>query len=416
MGPRSVIAVFAALMVIGAGVTYLPEITSYIEDKLGPTVDVFYNDTQEPGKTVYEDVPNTYIVTSGGGKYTAKDAVSGRVLTSGTGASAVINAAIDSLTDGRTTKEAVLLSGTFSLTAPIELDSYTTLRLDGTAAWGTTGTGFMLTAEDAHDFQVLGGLWDGKRDTRATASASNPMNFEDCYNVVIADLRVTNGPYDNIEFINGNNIRISNVESDHSDWDSIMMAWCSNSIIEDCYIHDILQGGCYFYCEDDGIAQKINNNIMRDNRVERTLTSGLSLSPRGAEDQVIGGLIEGNTFVDCGTDGDHPAINIGFAVRGQGSIVRDNVISCPAGDSGGGIEFGVDDGECDDNTVSGAGEAGISITGDGNTISGNTVTNCGSQGYPNVSITGDDNVLSGNTIDTEPNAGISNTGTGNTIT
>ncbi|MDW5562443.1 MAG: right-handed parallel beta-helix repeat-containing protein [Methanomassiliicoccus sp.] len=353
--------------------------------------------TTPPSTTTPTSYTYAYTVTASGSTYTTKSA-SGTSVYSGTNAATAIQTALSSLTSGRTAKQAVLLQGTFSITKAITIPNYSVLVLNGTVSWGNTGTGYMLAASGAHDFEVQGGTWDGKRDVRSTTSSSNPMNFENCYNVVIANLRVTNGPYDNIEFLGGNNIVIRNVESDHSDWDSFMMAWCSNSLIEGCYIHDILQGGCYFYCEDDGIVQHIDNNIMRNNRVERTLTSGLSLSPRGAEDIVSGGLIENNTLVDCGTDGDHPAINVGFSSNGKGTIVRNNVISCPAGLSGAGIEFGVDNGQCTGNTISGTGEAGISCTGSGNTISGNQLSKCGTQGYPAIYNGGSNNVVTSNTV------------------
>ncbi|MBI0583777.1 MAG: right-handed parallel beta-helix repeat-containing protein [Methanomassiliicoccus sp.] len=339
-----------------------------------------------------------YIVTVEGSTYYAKNAATGATISSGTNAATVIQSALNALTSGRTAKEAVLLQGSFVISKAISIPSYTILELDGKVTWGTSSVGYMLTATDKNNFEVKGGEWDGNKGIRSTTSSSNPMNFMRCNDVVISNLKVHDGPYDNIEFLYSERVTIRGVESYRSNWDSFMMAFCNNCVVENCHIYDIAQGGCYFYCEDDGIAQTINNNIMRNNLVERTLTSGLSLSPRGAEDRVVGGLIEGNTLIDCGTDGDHPAINTGFSVRGQGTIIRNNVISCPAGLSGAGIEFGVDNGQCTGNTISGTGEAGLSITGSGNTITGNTIRNCGSQGYPGLSNRGSNNVVTGNTV------------------
>lgn len=324
--------------------------------------------------------------------------IDGAVTYSSRDATSAIQTALNSLTSGRTVKQAVLLQGDFVITKAISIPSYTILQLDGKVTWGSSAVGYMLTATDKNNFEVRGGEWNGNKGIRSTTSSSNPMNFERCQDVLISNLKVHDGPYDNIEFEYGERITISGVESYNSNWDSFMMAFCNNCVVENCHIHDIAQGGCYFYCEADGIAQTINNNIMRNNLVERTLTSGLSLSPRGAEDKVIGGLIEGNTLIDCGTDGDHPAINTGFAVNGQGTIIRNNVISCPAGLSGAGIEFGVDNGQCTGNTISGTGESGISCTGSGNTITGNTIRSCGSQGYSALYNGGSNNVVSGNTI------------------
>lgn len=353
--------------------------------------------TPDTGGSDGSSVSYNYIVTSSGSNYVTKSA-SGTTVYSGTNAATAIQTALNSLTSGRTVKQAVLLQGTFVITKAISIPSYTILELDGKVTWGSSAVGYMLTATDKNNFEVRGGEWDGNKGIRSTTSSSNPMNFLRCQDVVIKNLKVHDGPYDNIEFEYSERITISGVESYRSNWDSFMMAFSNNCVVENCHIYDIAQGGCYFYCEDDGIAQTINNNIMRNNLVERTLTSGLSLSPRGSEDKVIGGIIEGNTLIDCGTDGDHPAINTGFAVHGQGTIIRNNVISCPAGLSGAGIEFGVDNGQCTGNTVSGTGESGISVTGSGNTVTGNIIRNCGSQGYSAFYNSGSNNVVTGNTI------------------
>jgi hypothetical protein len=357
-----------------------------------------------------------YTVTVSGSTYYAKDA-NGNTLTSGSAAHTVINAAINALTSGRTTKEKVKLQGVFSLTSPILPTSYTILEVDGTVNWGNTGAGHMVYALNKSDIEITGGTWDGKRGTRTGIYSDGiPLYFEDCSDLLLSYMYIHSATYDAIECMNCDSVLIDTVEAGYCSWDAFMMAWCNDSQVDTCHIHDIDQGGCYFYCEDDSTAQTSNNNKVQNCLVERTLTSGISFSPRGAEDTVSGGYIQNNICVDCGTDGDHPAINVGFATKGQGVIVRDNNITCPAGLSGGGIEFGVDNGYCTGNTISGAGEAGISITGTGNSVTGNDVRNCGSQGYPNISLTGNNNTVTGNTIGQTPNAAINNTGTGNTTT
>jgi len=357
-----------------------------------------------------------YIVTVSGGTYYAKDA-GGNTLTSGAAAHTVINAAIAALTAGRSTKEKVKLQGTFALSGAIAPENYTIIELDGTAYWSTAGNGHMVYASGKHHIEIVGGTWDGKRGSRAGVwSAGNPIEFYNCSDLILDTLYVHHGTYDNVECEYCDRVTITGGEYSDCYWDSIMLAYCNDSLVDGAHVHDITQGGIYFYAENDGIAQTLNNNVVKNCKVERTKTTGISFSPRGAEDSISGGSIEGNVLIDCGTDGDHPAINVGFGgVKGQGTVVKNNIITNPAGTAGGGIEFAVDNGSCAGNSVTDAGEAGLGIRGNGSMISGNTIKTCGSQGYPNVALTGNNNTVTGNTISSKPNNSISNTGAGNTV-
>ena len=71
-----------------------------------------------------------FTVTASSGTYTAKRA-DGSTFTSGTNAATVINAALNGLTVGRTTKEKVSLQGTFTLTGSINTPSYSILDATG---------------------------------------------------------------------------------------------------------------------------------------------------------------------------------------------------------------------------------------------------------------------------------------------
>jgi polygalacturonase len=282
----AVIVVLAAILSLG--MARPPATTPGTTHPIAPT---------PPGSIQY-----MRTVASVNGTFTVSDA-DGAVMHNGTDALDAIQEAIGSLTPGRSEKEAVLLQGDFVISGTIEVPSHTLLYLDGKVAWGGSGRGHMVASSSETDIEVQGGEWDGNRAERRMASENNPMEFIDCSNVVIANLWVHDGPYDNIECEDCTDVLISNVGSSSTNWNSILMTGCDNCVIENCHVHDSEQGGIYFYCEDDGIAQNINNNIIRGCLVERTVTSGLSFSIRGIEDRTDSGLIENNTCIDCGMDG-----------------------------------------------------------------------------------------------------------------
>jgi len=357
-----------------------------------------------------------FLVTASGSTYTVKSA-SGATVYTGSNAATAIQTALNSLTSGRTVKQTVMLQGSFSVTKAISIPSYTILVLDGKIEWGSTSVGYIITASNKNNIEVRGGEWDGNRDVRSMTSSSNPMYFYKCSDVIIADLKVYDGTYDNIEFEYSNRITISGVESYNTNWNSIILAYSNNCVVENCYIHDSEQGGCYFYCEDDGIAQTINNNIIRNNRVERTLTSGLSFSIRGVEDRTDGGLIEGNTVIDCGRDTDHPGINIGWGASrlATNTVVRNNVIYSTTSLGEGGIEFAGNGCVCEGNTIYNTPGYAIHLVGINNRVIGNSITNAGwSDGGAGVAIEGSNNIVTDNTIKDCRTYGISGS-SGNTV-
>ncbi|MDW5564242.1 MAG: right-handed parallel beta-helix repeat-containing protein [Methanomassiliicoccus sp.] len=402
-GIRMVMLVAAIVIVITIIVIFYPFTVPAIS---GPV-------TTPTTPTVFD-----YTITGEDGTYNVTD-TDGVPFYTGDDASAAIQTALDSMTSERTAKEAVLLEGDFIITETIHIPSYTILVLNGTVTWGSDETGYMLTASGQKNFEVQGGEWNGSREERSATSGSNPMEFNNCHDLIIANLQIHDGAYDNIECMGCTNVAIVNVESYNSTWDSFMMAWCSNSLIDRCHIHDSDQGGCYFYCEDDGIVQHIDNNIMRNNRVERTLTSGLSLSPRGAEDIVSSGLIENNTCIDCGQDSQHPGINVGWNSTNlaTNTVVRNNLIYSTSSAGEGGIELAGDGCQCYGNTINDTPGYAIHLVGINNRVTNNAINHAGwNDSMAGISIVGSNNVVTGNTITNCPSFGIRvYSGSGNTI-
>jgi hypothetical protein len=354
-------------------------------------------------------IPIKFTVSVSGSNYVVKNAAGTSVYTSSNAASA-INKAISSLTSGRTTKEEILLQGTFVLTSSINIASYTVLQSDTATKISTVNgmSGLMVTATGKSNFEIVGGDWNGNRGNRTVRNDNNPLRFTSCTNAIIRDLSVHYGCYDNIEFEESSYITISNVDSGYSNWDNIMMAGCSNCVVDSCHIHDSKEGGCYFYCEADGIVQHVDNDIIRNCLVERTYTSGLSISLRGTEDYGSNGLIEKNTCIDCGTDGMHPGINLGWsgstAIRYvTNSVVQNNLIyqtslRKASGGCGDGILIQAKNSKVLNNTIHDIYDASINIRGNGNLIYGNIISN-GGKAYAVIQIwDGNSNIISNNVI------------------
>jgi len=272
-------------------------------------------------------------------------------------------------------------AGSYTLTAAISIGSYATL-INAATLTADASTHYMITATEKSHFSISGGIWNGNRAARSNVSGNDPFDFINCTNAAISSLAVINGSYDNIEFEYCQNITISGVSSGESNWDSLMLAYTSYSTVQNCLIYDSDKGGCYFYCEDDGIIQHVDHDIMENNTVERTQTSGLSISLRGAEDTGRYDLIENNNLVDCGQDGEHPGINIGWSDGGvyrwasHCTITNNTVYQSGAVDPagvGGGINCQANDSLVYGNNIHDTQDFAILVIGDRNIISHNLI-------------------------------------------
>ncbi|MDW5562420.1 MAG: right-handed parallel beta-helix repeat-containing protein [Methanomassiliicoccus sp.] len=342
------------------------------------TTDTTTNTTTGANSTVASSYK--YIVTNVGGTYYAKNAVTGATISSGTNAATVIQAALNSLTSGRTVKEGVLLQGSFTLTSAITIPSYTTLKLEGTVT--ATSSNHMLTANGQANqpkayFDIVGGEWNGN------GKSSIPFYFRYCSDVSVSGLKVHDSPSDLIEFISCSRITVSNVESYNGVGSCCGLVYSNNCVVENNNFHDG-GSGIYCYAEDDGIVQDISDMIIRGNTVARTQASGIEApSLRGLEDIGDNYLIENNLCIDCGMDGDHPGIMVGWGGFGSvqirfatNAIVRNNEIyttGAYACDQG--IDFKCNSGgKVYGNYIHDAYTVGMIIRGVGNEVYSNTIT------------------------------------------
>jgi len=396
---------------------YVPTVKGEHELKATFNDDGKYSTTVTSARITAEASSNTdtlrYVVVSDDDAYHVQES-SGAYIYNDTDASAAIQMAIDSLTQGR---EKVLLQGTFILKDAILMRNSTVLQLDGEVRMEDGSNTHMVVAENESDYEIVGGEWDANQAGQEYGGTDrDAFQFMYCNNITVRNLAVHDSPYDNIACIRCYNVTISGIETYNAGdiakgtgWQGhgLMLVESNNCSVVGCHIHDCAAGGCYFYCENDSIERSVNNNMIRGNLVERTETSGLSISLRGPEDKGVNNLIELNTVVDCGIDGEHYGINLGFGnplVYAENCTVQNNLVY-ETGDfySVGGVGAGIVAisyrSYIASNVIFDTTDVGICIMGDHNIVCLNSVDVVRTAYYPGIQIAdGSYNEVVNNTV------------------
>ena len=324
-----------------------------------------------------------YVVTNVGGTYYAKNDT-GVVLTSGSDAATVINAAINALTLDRTVKEKVLLRGDLTISSEILVSSYTTLEV----AQGGRVTGadhvdtFLVRANGMDNIDIIGGEWDGNGANRDQAG-NTIMAFTSCSNVNLSGIYAHDAAYDAIAFDSCGWVTVFGAEIGRVAHTALVMGNCSNCTLENSHIYDCGGGGCYFLCEEGVPVCICMNNTLRNNTVERTYLTGLSIASL-REPQHRGGnsIAEHNTVIDCGLDGTHPGIACGWGDnKATNCTIRYNTVYetkdfWPPNGNGtnGGIGAGCRDSQIYGNVVRDTYDFGIEVSGDSNVVRDNRIS------------------------------------------
>ena len=376
--------------------------------------------------TAYVPAPVTtveakYVVSNVGGIYYAKDSA-GNTVASGSRAATVINAAISALTPNRTVKEKVsLVSGsTYTLASAIQMRSYCILDATGAFITATTSTSFVVGG-GIRNFEVIGGDWDAH--AMASGSGDRVVSLGTCSYGVIKGLAAHDHYYDAIEVGSSTHITVSGVEVGRVGHTALVMGNCSDCVVENCHFYDCAGGGgCYFLCEG-GTGLMTSNNILRNNTVERTYLSGLSVASLRDPSYVgTNNLAEHNTAIDCGLDGTHPGIACGWTPNlATNCIIRYNNIYETGNywpPNGNGTQVGIS-AACSDskiygNTISKTYDGGIAVVGPRNLVYDNTITAVspkGGYGCIVLSDIADNNEIYNNKFYGPTNYGITTEGT-----
>jgi parallel beta-helix repeat protein len=237
-----------------------------------------------------------YIVYQDGGKYCAQNGFTNAVEKCDSDASTVINYALSNLTPGRTWKETVVLRGTFTLSNPIVLYSFTRLVIDGVINVLTQDYLYAVIINYANsllappgynipdtDIEVVGGVIKG------CGASGNPPTC----------------PYGSeygIYFGTVNNFKIAGVTVSGFPWDGIIINGASNGIVSDNVVTDVGGGGIVI--EGDKIV--VSNNIISPNSPYPGWGTGIYAS--GLSNAVVDGniiynassegiLVEGSSYV-----------------------------------------------------------------------------------------------------------------------
>jgi uncharacterized repeat protein (TIGR02543 family) len=335
-------------------------------------------------QAVFNGYSAKYIVYKSGTTYYAKSGTTGQIVYSGTVASTVIQSAINGLTAGRISREKILLQGDFTLTKTITIANYMILELDGKITLGNSANQRMLYGSGKSNFEIRGGEWDGNKANQMGylyASDVRGFEIESCTNFIISGVTVHDTVNDGIALVYCSGATIdSNLIYNCAG--SIGINFTSNSDITNNTCHDN-SAGIYLYCEDDGIVQHADNNMVTGNTVYRIYHDGIRLYPHGVEDFVRYNTVTSNTLYDCGTDGLHISIGIGWSPGTVTNTLRGNA------------DYNI----CTHNTIYDTGAyvcgPGVFIKGIGNEIAYNSISNMINTA---MCVTGSQNTVENNVI------------------
>jgi len=328
-----------------------------------------------------------YIVYKSGTTYYAKSGETGRIVYRGSNAAAVIQLAINGLTSGRTSKEKILLQGDFTLTATIKMESYMILELDGKVTLGNSAGVNMLTATSKTNFEIKGGEWDGNRANQGTLVFEG-LKIISCTDFAVEGVTVHDVKGNNISIISASRATVTNCVSYNADGSGIGLVFTSDSKATNNTVHHC-SSGIYLFCEADGVIQRCERNTISGNLVYVISHDGISLYPEGGEDIIQWNTITNNTTYDCGIDGEHVGIAIGWnggpRIPEVGSVHYNN---------------------CTDNLIYYTGayvcDIGMLVKGTNNTVARNIINNTYASA---MFIIGENNIIQDNSIAKTRNLG-----------
>jgi len=128
----------------------------------------------------------------------------------GTADNVEIQAALDALTAARTVKESVKLIGNFTITAKINLPSYTILDLyDASIALVNAGAVSMLEASSKTEVEIRGGVLNGNKAN--VTGAFDVLDLTNTSKITLVDLEVKNSARKGIDGYGCSDVFLNNV-------------------------------------------------------------------------------------------------------------------------------------------------------------------------------------------------------------
>jgi parallel beta-helix repeat protein len=353
-----------------------------------------------------------FTVYKDGTTYKSKN-ISGAIAYSGSNAATVIQSSINALTPGRTTNESVILQGSIALTSTIKPTNFTTVASTGTVT-ATKSMDNMIYTNGTHNVEVAGGVWN-----HAGLAGNNPNTFlfQNCNYINTHNCDVRTGAI--AVYLTNHATILSNTVSKSSGSSIAVLLTCSDIVVSRNVCSDS-DAGIYLYCQrGDNRADLIQNCVVTNNTVMRTQRDGISLYTEGAEDKLRNCLVDSNTCVDCGIDGDHYGVAVGMGGGNDPTLVghvdyntitNNNVSETGTYKCGGGIGVRGTYNVVKTNTIKNTYDPGMVIqNGNYNTLDSNTVTTTRLREGIEI-CDASYNVVSNNTVSNTAGAGVWITG------
>jgi hypothetical protein len=187
-------------------------------------------DTVGDMQRVVQSIPASYTVWKDGTQAIAECNLKGGTdYTTGTDA-VVIQNALDGLTAGRTSQDAVYLKGPFTIATALIPQSHTHIILDGSVTLADAGHEHVLKviAAGQHDITIEGGKWIGATATQAVgAPYASAIAINNCNSLKILNAEMSNAKYFGATLYNCQNVQLDNLYFSGCGADGI--------ILQDCY-------------------------------------------------------------------------------------------------------------------------------------------------------------------------------------
>lgn len=324
-----------------------------------------------------------FTVRHNGTDYEAFAGSTGKIAYGGSGdaggadggnADVVIQAALDGLTVGRTSKEKVLCLGNFTIDASIALPAYSILEVNGRITWdGADALASYMFDSTAGNTALVGGYYDGGNKAGTIynhdgAGAASNFKIAGTYMTNIKQLgafitvwNTTNG------VITGNYFYGNEKGLGVNLWDGVQNVAVSSNTFQKTYDSAVSIGST-------GVGILCNNiSVTGNTAIGYTSGNGMGISVFGKASNIT---ITGNTILDQALDGINAITDGGFT--------PDNV--CVAG-----------------NVVGGSVRHGVNIQSTNSLVTGNIVRDCTDTG---IWVSGDDCAITSNFVRGCTNSGI----------
>lgn len=215
-----------------------------------------------------------YRIYEEDGTVFVRDPQTGGAVFSSADASTAIQYAMSNLTPGRTSNDIILIFGDYVLSETLDVDSYTTIVLNGTMTASPTfiqNNGMIRNSDVAGgntSIRFQGGIYDGNRDNHATALITfGTLRFNNVTDLKLTDVTVRNSRVHQIYMEDVDNFTVQGCFLDAQGDDGVAMTASSFGNVTG----NVMQGGDCSIGGSHGVEMErgshdivVTNNIVRN--------------------------------------------------------------------------------------------------------------------------------------------------------